>query len=326
MSKVSEAARQAWNALPEEIVASRSASRLRRDVNGLLGRRRNERVIHTLEELDEILEELTVAASISDDQLRQGFRSFRMEIDWPRPDDPYSDEYRASVLQLYEWLHGSPYSLANEDTGFDLASAVDAPFPYSTQSARTVGDQLMAIGHIVRVLDLPPGSRVLELGAGWGNPTLALAQMGHKVTAIDISPRFVELINARAARVNASVETVLGDFSLLLELDDRFDAVLFFESFHHCQNHLQLLLALDRVVLPGGRVLFAAEPITKAFPLPWGLRLDGESLWAIRRNGWLELGFRRSYFEQTLHRYGWKADFHSLRQSPWGEIFVATRR
>jgi len=110
------------------------------------------------------------------------------------------------------------------------------------------------------------------------------------------------------------------------ELDDRFDAVLFFESFHHCENHLQLLSGLDRAVLPGGRVLFAAEPITKSFPLPWGLRLDGESLWAIRRNGWLELGFRRSYFEQTLHRYGWKTDLHSLRQSPWGEVFVAARQ
>jgi ubiquinone/menaquinone biosynthesis C-methylase UbiE len=326
MSKLSEAARYAWNSLPEEIVGSRSVSRLRRDINGRLGRPANERVIHTLDELDEILEELTVAASVSDDQLRQGFRSFRMEIDFPQPDDPYSDEYRVSVLQLYEWLHGSPYSLANEETGFDLASAVDAPFPYSTQSARTVGDQLMAIGHIVRVLDLPPGSRVLELGAGWGNPTLALAQMGHQVTAIDISARFVELINARAARVNASVETIVGDFSTLHDLDHRFDAVLFFESFHHCENHLQLLSGLDRVVLPGGRVLFAAEPITKWFPLPWGLRLDGESLWAIRRNGWLELGFRRSYFEQTLHRYGWKTDFHCLRSSPWGEVFVATRQ
>ncbi len=326
MSKLSEAARYAWNAMPEEVVGSRSVSRLRRDIDGLLGRRAKERVIHTLEELDEILEELTIAASISDDQLRQGFKTFRMDIDFPLPDDPYSAEYRASVLELYEWLHGSPYSVANEDTAFDFASAVDAPFPYSTHSAKTVGDQLMAIGHIIRMLDLAPGSRVLELGAGWGNPTLALAQMGHKVTAIDISPRFTELINARAARVGASVETIEGDFSLIHELDDRFDAVLFFESFHHCENHLDLLSGLDRVVLPGGRVLFAAEPITKSFPVPWGLRLDGESLWAIRRNGWLELGFRRSYFDQTLNRYGWKTDFHNFRQSPWGEIFLATRR
>jgi 2-polyprenyl-3-methyl-5-hydroxy-6-metoxy-1,4-benzoquinol methylase len=328
MSKVSGAARYARSITPEWIVRSRAATRLRRDVDRLQGHpaRPEQRVVHTLDEIDEMFAELDVAATQSDDALRQGFRTFRLDIDYSLPDDPYSQQYREAVLDMYEWLRGEPYTVANEETPFDDAAAVYAPFPYSTQSAATVGDHLMAIGHIIRRFELPPGSRVLEFGAGWGNTTLALAQMGHKVTAIDISPRLTDLINARAKQIRVDVETVVGDFSLVHQLEGQFDGVLFFESFHHCADHLDLIAGLDRVVAPNGRVMFAAEPIVSSFPVPWGLRLDGESLWAIRRHGWLELGFRRSYFEQALDRYGWKADWASLPQTPWGEIFLATRR
>ncbi|MHB1533280.1 MAG: class I SAM-dependent methyltransferase, partial [Acidimicrobiales bacterium] len=148
----------------------------------------------------------------------------------------------------------------------------------------------------------------------------------HHVTAIDIGQNFVDLINARAARVNASIEALMGDFSMVHELDGLYDAVLFFESFHHCADHLNLLAGLDRVVVPGGRVVFAGEPISKSMPVPWGLRLDGESLWAIRKNGWLELGFRRSYFLGALERHGWEATSVRSPEPSLGEILVARRR
>ena len=75
----------------------------------------------------------------------------------------------------------------------------------------------------------------------------------------------------------------------------------------------------------GGRVVFAGEPISRKLNAPWGLRMDGESLWAIRTNGWLELGFRRSYFLQALERYGWVAKRVTCLDTPSGEIFVARR-
>jgi 2-polyprenyl-3-methyl-5-hydroxy-6-metoxy-1,4-benzoquinol methylase len=314
--------------VPEEIRGSSAVLRVRRE----LERRRklpapaDQRVVRTLPELDEVLHELDFAALESDDAFRRGFQTFRMEVDQQMPDDPFSDEYRQAVLDQYAWLHGTPYSVANEDLDFDTDAAVDTPFPYTTQSAATVGEHLMGIGHIIRRFELPPGSRVLELGAGWGNTTLTMAQMGYKVTAVDISPKFTNLIKARAGQINVHVETVAGDFSVIHELDGQFDALLFFESFHHCLDHVDLISGLDRVIAPDGRILFAAEPITNAFTVPWGLRFDGESLWAIRRHGWLELGFQRSYFDQVLGRYGWKVDRAKLNESIWGEIFLARRR
>ena len=174
-------------------------------------------------------------------------------------------------------------------------------------------------------MNLPAHSKVLELGPGWGNTTLALARMGHDVTAIDIEPNFVKLIETRAARVNTPIQVLHGDFALISELDDQYDAVLFFECFHHAADHLGVLESLDRVVAPGGRVIFAAEPITDDFRHPWGLRLDGESLWAIRQNGWFELGFQESYFRKTLERYGWRYEKVVCPETIWGVVFVATR-
>ena len=57
-----------------------------------------------------------------------------------------------------------------------------------------------------------------------------------------------------------------GDFSAISGLDRKFDAVLFFESFHHCSNPQALIAALDQVIAPGGRVIFAGEPIMDGFP------------------------------------------------------------
>ncbi len=75
----------------------------------------------------------------------------------------------------------------------------------------------------------------------------------------------------------------------------------------------------------GGKIIFAAEPITDDFPIPWGLRLDGESLWAIRNFGWCELGFQESYFRELMARNNLIITKYSCPDTPWGTIFVAEK-
>ncbi len=284
------------------------------------------RVIRTIDELDAMLVQLDAAAAISDDELRRVFTTFRMEFPLELPADPDSDEYRAVQMRLYEWLHGRPYAVSNEVTVFDLETHVRYPFPYSTQSPDTVGNHIIAIGHVIRTLGLRGGQSVLEFGPGWGNTTLTLARMGCHVTAVDIEAKFLALIQERARTKGLEIETLHGDFSLARTLERRFDAVLFFECFHHCADHQALVASLDRIVARGGKILFAAEPILDEFPLPWGLRLDGESLWAIRRHGWLELGFQETYFRALLDRNGWRVDKVVCAETPWGVIYVAKRK
>lgn len=319
-------ARQLWSRFPEPLITSPTLVRSVRRVAKALRRHPGEfRVVRTLADVDEMLERIDRAAAVSDDELHRQFRSFRLEVDWTFPSDPFSEEYRQAVLDCYEWLRGQPYTNVNEHVPFDVSAAVDNPFPYATGSARTVGEHYIAIGQALRALDLPPGSRVLELGAGWGNLTLALAQAGFAVTAVDVGQNFVDLIRARATRMNVEVETVVGDFSIVEQMERHYDAVIFFESFHHSADHQRLVENLDRVVAPGGRMVFATEPVSRGFALPWGPRLDGQSVWAIRKHGWLELGFRNSYFEALLQRHGWKLQVVKGTQTPDVGTFVAQR-
>lgn len=284
------------------------------------------RFVQSPEELDVIFTELETAWAVSEEEVRRVFSTFHIEPDLDVPEDPFSDEYRSDVLARYERISGRRYEVHHEVVDVDVERYSKDPFPFYTRSAALVGDHLTAVGQVVKALDLPPGSRVLELGAGWGNTTMAMAQTGYHVTAVDVAPDFVQLIKARASMLGLTVEALVDDFSIVHRLDETFDAVLFFESFHHCLDHLDLLAALHRVVAPGGRVLFAGEPIKDAWPVPWGLRYDGESLWAIRRNGWCELGFATSYFEEALARNGWVAErLPGVEGNPATEVFVAHR-
>ena len=86
--------------------------------------------------------------------------------------------------------------------------------------------------------------------------------------------------------------------------EEPFDAAVFFESFHHCADHLAMLRRLHDIVRPGGAVLFASEPV-QHLDYPWGPRLDGLSVWSSRTYGWLELGFDCAYFDRALAHTGW---------------------
>lgn len=183
----------------------------------------------------------------------------------------------------------------------------------------------MAIGYLIRALRLPMGSKVLELGPGWGNLTLALAKTGLAVTAVDVENRFCSLISERAKSEGLNIEVLNADFSYLHSIKSQFDAVIFFESFHHAANHQALMAAFDGVVKPGGIVCFGSEPISKNFPIPWGLRMDGESIWAIRRNGWFELGFNEKYFEEAMLREGWCLTWHRSADCSSASVGLAKR-
>ena len=287
-------------------------------------RGRRVRRIHDLAALDDALRHAYEAFQRSEDEGRRVLDAIELVVDDPRPADPASEAYRENELRLYERLVGRPYSTANERSIFDVAEAVRRPFPYRTGSTEVAGDQLILLGFLLKAIRAPVGARVLEFGPGWGNTTLALLQTGYSVTAVEIDPAFVELIARRCADHAERLTLVSGDM-LTFASSERFDLVLFFESFHHCTDHRAMLRRLHDLVVDGGSILFVAEPIAD-LAYPWGLRLDGHSLWSMRQLGWLELGFDRAYFMRTLRETGWAGRrLHSRAISPLVDVIVATR-
>ena len=289
------------------------------------------KIITSLDELDAQLLLADEAGKQSDDALRQALASFEFRLDSAGKLDPYSEAYRQQQYEIYLRISNmTSYSPTNERSEFlgDPEQTARQPFPYYTRSPQTVGDQLMMLGFIMKTMNLPSGSSILEFGPGWGNTTINLARMGYEVTAVDIEPKFLEIIQARAKLLGLSVKTVCANFGPVCDdqaATNTYDAVLFFESFHHCSDHLKLIRELPTMLKPGGKVVFASEPITDIFPLPWGVRLDGMSVWSIRRFKWLELGFKESYFRDTMARFGWSVKKHVCADTPIGVIFVTTR-
>jgi len=286
----------------------------------------NIQVISTLDALDIKLKELDRAAQVSDDALRQQFQTFRMDFHLDNPSDPWSEEYKNKQFELYKYISGKHYNVANEVSDFNVEDASNVPFPYYTESCPTVGNHLIAIGFLIKTMNLQANSNILEFGPGWGNTTEILARMGHRITAVDIEKNFTDLIELRAKKLDLDIHTVCDDFAYIEKIDEPVDVVLFFECFHHCSDHIRLIKNLDKAVADNGIVVFSAEPITNDFPIPWGLRMDGESLWAIRKNGWLELGFTEDYFRATLDKFGWSLSKHICNETPWGTIFIARKK
>lgn len=276
-----------------------------------------------MDEIDGFLTRLNTARN--DSEMRNIFTSFQAQFDLDVPPDPFSVEYKDHQFAIYKMLAGRPYASSNEMSLFDVESAALRPFPYMNGSCELVGNHLMAIGFLIKALNLQPGARILEFGPGWGNTTIALAKMGFHVTAVDIEQNFIDLINKRAQMERLDITTIRGDFSLIESVSEPYDAVLFFECFHHASDHLALIAAFEKAVKPGGFVCLAAEPITPDFPIPWGLRMDGESIWAIRKNGWLELGFNERYFRSALEKFGWRGTALRGKDSPASSVIIAKR-
>ena len=285
------------------------------------------REITTMAELDAVLREADAAHAISDDALRAALASFRYVVDLAGlPSDPFSKEYTDYQLGLYELVAGRPYKVENERSTFPSGDPGSLPFPYFTESWKTVSSQLMLTGLIIKTLALPSRSSILELGSGWGNTTLALASMGYRVTAIDIEPHYLAMVAHRCRGLANPPRLLCRDFASVAELDDRFDAIVFDASFHHSVDHRALLAALVGRLKPGGKVLFAAEPIEDSLPMPWGLRLDGGSVWSTRCRGWLELGFTETYFREAANRAGFSVEKVHHPVDEFGTMYIARPR
>lgn len=284
--------------------------------------------IESLDELDGLLARIE-SPGTSDDSLRQQLGRLRLVLPETlalRDVDPFSADYRARMLALFETVRGSAYVLEREGLSIDLEHELRWGFPYGTQSHATVGGYLIAYGHLIRSLALPPGAEILELGCGLGSLSYHLARMGYRLTCVDTNESNLELVQRMTAGMARPPRTVRADMAGLAP-ERRYDAVLFFESLHHCLEHAALLEKVRDWLAPGGLLALGAEPVIPEpddhIPYPWGLRLDGESLRAIRRFGWLELGFTEPYLFELLVRTGWSVERRRSPESHWADVILA---
>lgn len=141
-----------------------------------------------------------------------------------------------------------------------------------TNEALTFGQVHIWRRGVVRALNLKPGERVLDLAAGTGGSTAALAETGAHVIACDLSEGMIEVGRQR----HPELEFVQGDATDLPFEDASFDAVTISFGLRNVQNTEKALQEMARVTKPGGRLLICefSRPTWPVFNAVYGFYLE----------------------------------------------------
>jgi len=165
---------------------------------------------------------------------------------------------------------------------------------------------LCDFANLAVILALPAGAKILDVGCGSGWLSEYFARLGYQVKGIDISPDLIAMSRDRVARVPFGVdhETPLRcDFAVhdieLASLDEKFDAVICYDSLHHFADERTVMRNLAAMLNTGG-LLFIVE----------GQKPDDDTTPAeelrdvMREFGTLESPFSNDYLRTLISENG----------------------
>ena len=234
-------------------------------------------------------------------------------------------------MRLYKKLRRSETYDPSRDEFSQMAGVPDDLWrgvsPWSFRSPKMISEFLLSWGHIMSLLDLSSGA-VLEYGSGSGQLALMLARCGLDVHCVDIDQPSLDLIKAQADQMKLPVKCERALFGQGFD-DEKFDRIIFFEAFHHAWDFEALLDLLSERLTPDGRLILCGEPVVPSkmpgVPFPWGPRLDGLSIFCMRKYGWMELGFSEDFLFEMFCRHGWFLMDHPFPNCYRASAYVARK-
>lgn len=176
---------------------------------------------------------------------------------------------------------------------------------YFDRVAATFGEQILPgrtwEGLARALLTLAPRKRYVDLGIGDGLLTLMLAEVAERVTAVDLSPRMLEQLAARARAAGLdNIDFVEGELEDLPLPDRAFDVAVLSQALHHAEQPLRSLREAHRILAPGGRLLVLE------------LLAHGEE-WVRDKLQHRHLGFTETGLEELIRTAGF--EFASVRRA-----------
>lgn len=120
-----------------------------------------------------------------------------------------------------------------------------------TNAIMSMGNARLWRTATVRAVDPRPRERILDVAAGTGTSSAALARGGATIVALDFSAGMIE----EGRRRHPKIEFVEGDAQALPFGDDEFDAVTISFGLRNVEHPKTALAEMYRVLKPGGRLV-----------------------------------------------------------------------
>jgi demethylmenaquinone methyltransferase/2-methoxy-6-polyprenyl-1,4-benzoquinol methylase len=129
-----------------------------------------------------------------------------------------------------------------------------------TNSVLSLGNSLIWRVLTVRAVAPQPGERILDIAAGTGTSSIALAKSGAEVVAADFSAGMIEV----GRQKHPQLEFVQADATALPFKAGEFDAVTISFGLRNIKDPKRALREMYRVLKPGGRLViceFSTPPV-----------------------------------------------------------------
>lgn len=163
---------------------------------------------------------------------------------------------------------------------------------------------------------LGKNQKILDCAAGTGIYAFHLAEQGHQITATDITPRHVEIINQTLANKDYQMETsILDATDMSMFADESFDVVLNMGPFYHLIDASQREKCLNEAmrVLKKGGILFTTY-IPRYYVFQYVAMSDSRYLDAKLADQLIQTGILRHDDERCFWTDTYYATKHEMEQ------------
>jgi cyclopropane-fatty-acyl-phospholipid synthase len=179
----------------------------------------------------------------------------------PHDHENTPDGSRSNIAAHYD-LSNDLFAAFLDQTMTYSSAWFDESEPVRT-ATRLEEAQLRKIDGILDLAGVRSGTRLLEIGTGWGTLAIRAAQRGARVTTVTLSREQLQLTceRAGAAAVSDRVDVRLQDYR---EVEGEYDAIVSVEMIEAVGEAYwaTYFATLDRVLAPGGKV--SMQTITMA--------------------------------------------------------------
>ncbi len=126
---------------------------------------------------------------------------------------------------------------------------------------------------VLMALEMPKGTKCLDVGCGSGADLEHLVEKGFDVTGLDISPVAINIVQKRLEAKNLKAQLLVGDILNMSLGNEKFDFVTDRGCLHHIANEKRNIYAdvIGKAIKPGGYLLIRGCRIEGKMWIPLAL-------------------------------------------------------